>query len=95
VDVLQWPGFTRDSEYTRGRDIDLVLERKMRDQKNVSVISSSGTPMTIPGFEATSFRGIRVCTDGSIGIFSEVDPRLPCKKGVREWWITDYTNQKP
>lgn len=95
VDVLQWPGFTRDSEYTRGRDIDLVLERKMRDQKNVSVISSSGTPMTIPGFEAASFRGIRVCTDGSIGIFSEADPRLPCKKGVREWWITDYTNQKP
>jgi 4-amino-4-deoxy-L-arabinose transferase-like glycosyltransferase len=95
VDILQWPGFTRDSEYTRGRDIDLVLERKILDQKNVSVISNSETPMTIPGFEAASFRGIRVCADGSIGIFSEVAPRLPCEKGLREWWITDYTNQKP
>jgi 4-amino-4-deoxy-L-arabinose transferase-like glycosyltransferase len=95
LEVLQWPGFTRDSEYTRGRDIDLVLERKIRDQKHFSVISNSDTPMTIPGFEATSFRGIRVCADGTIGIFSEADPRLPCEKGLREWWITEYTNQKP
>jgi 4-amino-4-deoxy-L-arabinose transferase-like glycosyltransferase len=95
VDVVQWPGFTRDSDYTRGRDNDLILERKIRNQKNVSVISNSDTPMTIPGFEAISFRGIRVCADGSIGVFSEADRRLPCEKGLREWWITEYTNQKP
>lgn len=95
VEVVQWPGFTRDSDYTRGREHDLILERKIRNQNNFSVISNSDTPMTIPGFEAKSFRGIRVCADGSIGIFSEADPRLPCEKGLREWWITEYTNQKP
>jgi hypothetical protein len=95
VDVVQWPGFTRDSEYTRGRQNDLILERKILDQNNFSVISTNDTPMTILGFEATSFRGIRVCADGSIGIFSETEVRLPCEKGLREWWITDYKAQKP
>ncbi len=95
LDVVQWPGFTRDSEYTRGRDDDLNLERKIRNQNKFLAISTSDTPMTIPGFDATSFRGIRVCPDGSIGIFSEMSTKLPCEKGLREWWITEYKTQKP
>jgi 4-amino-4-deoxy-L-arabinose transferase-like glycosyltransferase len=95
IKVVQWPGFTRDSEYTRGRLEDLEIEQKILAQNQISVISTSGDPKSIPGYEATRARGIRVCNTGSIGVFSENHPELPCKTGLREWWIFDYELQKP
>jgi hypothetical protein len=95
VDVVQWPGFTRDSEYTRGRREDLNAERKIIAQDHFSVISTSGDPKSIPGFQVENVRGIRVCPSGTIGVFSETHPELPCEKGLREWWVAEYVAQKP
>jgi hypothetical protein len=95
LNVVQWPGFTRDSEYTRGRPEDRDLEKTIIVQDHFSVISTSGDPKSIPGFDVAKVRGIRVCPSGIIGIFSETSPELPCKKGLREWWVTDYVTQNP
>jgi len=95
VKVVQWPGFTRDSEYTRGRVEDSALEEKIRRQAIIRVVASDSKPKSVPGFEAMNYQGIRVCLDGSIGVFSEKNPTLPCEKGIREWWITDYSVQNP
>lgn len=88
--VVQWPGITRGSEYTRGAPDDVSLEQKIIHQKNLTVISSDPLPYEIQGFSIDSFSGIRVCPDGRIGIFSTQSPILPCEKGLREWWMTTY-----
>jgi len=95
LNVVQWPGFTRDSEYTRGRPEDRNLEKTIMAQNHFSVISTSGDPKSIPGFNVTKVRGIRVCPSGTIGVFSETNTELPCKKGLREWWVADYMTQNP
>lgn len=95
LNIVQWPGFTRDSEYTRGRQEDFENEKKIAAQDRFSVISTSGDPKSIPGFEVRKVRGIRVCPSGTIGVFSEENPILPCQKGLREWWLVDYVSQNP
>lgn len=95
VDVAQWPGFTRGSEYTRGDDDDKNAERKLLSQDYVTIISLKPHPKLIEGFVADSISGMRVCPDGSIGVFSVQNPRLPCEKGLRELWISSYKNQNP
>lgn len=90
--VVQWPGITRGSEYTRGDRDDRAIEEKILYQPKLTVISMNSWPQVIPGFNAESFSGIRVCPDGRIGVFNIQHPQLPCEKGLREWWITTYRN---
>lgn len=95
IEVVQWPGFTRDSEYTRGRPEDQDLERKFLSLPQFTVIATSSSPKMIPGYEVSSYGGIRVCPDGSLSVFDELNPVLTCKKGLREWWVVNYLRQKP
>lgn len=93
--VLQWPGITRGSEYTRGDHDDLEIENMSISQRELTLISMDPTPRALAGFSATDYRGVRICPDGVLGEFSVQKPILPCTKGLREWWITTYRNQKP
>ncbi len=93
--VAQWPGITRGSEYTRNDPDDVVVEQSLMSQENVTIISLKPYPKVIKGFEAITFSGMRVCPDGSSGIFNISNLQLPCEKGLREWWITTYKNQNP
>ncbi len=95
IQVAQWPGITRGSEYTRGDEDDQFVERKLLGQDVVTIISLKPAPKVITGFAAESFSGMRVCPNGSIGVFNITTPILPCEKGLREWWITTYRNQNP
>lgn len=90
--VAQWPGITRGSEYTRGFTDDVAVERTLLGQPDLTIIAMNSHPQVIEGFEAISFQGMRVCPDGRIGVFSAERPILPCEKGLREWWITNYRN---
>jgi len=93
--VIQWPGITRGSEYTRGDRDDLEIENMLVNQPELTLISMDPTPRALAGFSATDYRGVRICPDGGLGEFSVQKPILPCTKGLREWWITTYRNQKP
>ena len=93
--VVQWPGITRGSEYTRGINDDLEIENVILTQSELTLISMDPTPRALPGFIATDYRGVRICPDGVMGEFSVQKPILPCARGLREWWITTYRNQKP
>jgi hypothetical protein len=93
--VAQWPGITRGSEYTRNDPDDVVVEQSLMSQETVTIISLKPHPKVIKGFEAITFSGMRVCPDGTSGIFNISNLQLPCEKGLREWWITTYKNQNP
>jgi hypothetical protein len=93
--VAQWPGITRGSEYTRGEHDDIEIEKVLLAQPEITLISMDPTPRELAGFSATDYRGVRICPDGVLGEFSVQKPILPCVKGLREWWITTYRNQKP
>jgi hypothetical protein len=88
--VAQWPGITRGSEYTRGITDDRAVEEKLLNKSEVAIISLQPSPRVIAGFKAIRFDGLRVCPDGSLGAFSIREPKLPCERGLREWWITTY-----
>ena len=95
VQVAQWPGITRGSEYTRKDQDDFAVESRLLSQDTVTIISLKPNPKVIEGFQPIAFAGMRVCPDGSSGIFSIANLHLPCEKGLREWWITTYKNQNP
>jgi hypothetical protein len=59
-------------------------------QPTLALISMNSIPPVIRGFEAISFEGLRICPNGELGGFSLKNPVLPCEKGLREWWITNY-----
>ncbi len=90
IEVAQWPGITRGSEFLRGLIDDRNVEAKLLKQSTMVLISMSSTPPILRGFEATSFAGLRICPDGEIGEFRVEHPILPCEFGLREWWITEY-----
>jgi hypothetical protein len=88
--VTQWPGITRGSEYTRGAPDDQIVARALLSSDKFSIVSMTPSPRVIPGFVADKLEGVRVCPDGSLGLFSSENPRVPCESGIREWWITTY-----
>ncbi len=90
IEVAQWPGITRGSEFSRGFVDDLAVEDKLMKQPTLVLFSMSSTPPILRGFKAISFEGLRICPDGRIGKFSVINPVLPCEFGLREWWITNY-----
>jgi Dolichyl-phosphate-mannose-protein mannosyltransferase len=90
TEVAQWPGITRGSEYSRGFIDDTEVEAKLMSQPTLTLISMNSFPLVLRGFQAVSFEGIRVCPTGILGRFSLLHPVLPCTKGLREWWITNY-----
>jgi hypothetical protein len=93
--IAQWPGLTRGSEYTRGDDDDTAIEKLLFNQESISIITLKPKPKVIDGFTPESFRGIRICPDGKLGVFNVTTPTLPCQEGLRELWVTTYRNQNP
>jgi hypothetical protein len=90
MQVAQWPGITRGSEFTRGFIDDRLVEDHLLVSESFAILAMNPYPQVIEGFEAIKFEGIRVCPDGSIGTFSVQKPILPCERGLREWWLTRY-----
>jgi hypothetical protein len=88
--VVQWPGITRGSEYTRGTPQDKAVESRILNQSSVSILSLQPSPRVIEGYKAIRLEGLRICPDGTLGAFSVSYPSLPCVNGLREWWITTY-----
>lgn len=93
--TVQWPGITRPSEYTRGSSDDKLAEKVFLDSEGFSLLSFDDLPLELPNFTPIKLQGIRSCPDGSIGIYSVDHPILPCEKGLRDWWITNYKKIEP
>lgn len=69
LEVTQWPGITRPSEYERGRITPLPDPRRLRET-GFWLLAHKFSPPTIAGFEAVETRSAYGCPDGR---FSVVD----------------------
>ena len=93
LDIQQWPGITRDSEYVRRPTWATARLSNLRIYGSFWLITTDDIPPHFLGFSATEMTQLRDCKDEGLQVISslaaqEVERR--CKKPIHEWYLVRY-----
>ena len=93
LDVQQWPGITRDSEYVRRPEWATARLSNLRLYGWFWLITTDDVPPHFSGFSATEMTQLRDCKDEGLQVISslaaqQVERR--CKKPIHEWYLVRY-----
>jgi len=93
IKLMQWPGITRPSEFTRGAHWYGEGELQLATKDGFQIITTDLTPPRIPGFTPAAMLQLRFCLPNSIEVIdeSEVQSAVPsCAKPLRRWQLISY-----
>jgi hypothetical protein len=96
--VMQWPGITRPSEFTREPAEYSQEELRHAESGGFQLVTTDLVPPRLPGFDVVWMKQLRVCLNaGSSSAWTEVismeqaPTAVPnCARPIRRWQIIDY-----
>jgi len=97
VKLSQWPGITRDSEFTRRPELQEITHDDISASKDFWLISQRQIPPHLPGFIISSLREVRSCLNQGIVVTeSNSSPEFinPCNDSTTHiWYLSRYTKE--
>ncbi len=97
LDVRQWPGVTRDSEFVRRTAWQDLPYDQLRRHGRLNLVTTDLPPPVLPGFSAVGIKQLRDCKgmelqvlDAEAAELAASSPASRCKKPVHEWYLVSY-----
>jgi 4-amino-4-deoxy-L-arabinose transferase-like glycosyltransferase len=85
LEVFQWPGVTRDSEFTRESNLSKIEGW----QNGFTLVTSEEMPSHIPGFMMQTLSKAVACRGQAFQVVGVSNARS-CLDPAKEWWISSY-----
>lgn len=94
LEIRQWPGITRDSEYLRRPELANMNFENLMKIGSFWLITTEQIPPKIKGFKPIEMAQLRDCKDGGIQVIKASaahDYENRCKKLIHDWYLLNYT----
>lgn len=95
LQVRQWPGITRDSEYLRRPELADLNFEKLLETGSFWLITTEQIPPRIKDFKPIEMAELRDCKDTGIQVIkagAAHDFQNRCKTLIHDWYLLNYTS---